>query len=147
MRTPDQNCADLDRIFRFPGPAKFRAWCLVLALLALFLPAGCSKKSGMEAIETDAHGYYCEHCNAKFYTTKDVFMEGQCPKCGQYTLVDVVGLLCPADHHLTLRPQLHGQSNSGVCELCKAPLHNALVSPHEKDLIAWGAVKTAPKPH
>jgi hypothetical protein len=147
MQTPDQICAARGGFHRRLRSGTVRACCVLLAALAALLVAGCSKHSGMEAIETDAHGYYCEHCGAKFYTGPNVFMEADCPKCQQYTLVDVVGYLCPADHHLTLSPQVHGHSNAGVCEVCKAPLKNAMVAPREKDLVAWGAAKTAPKPH
>jgi hypothetical protein len=120
----------------------------MLAALVTLLIGGCSKPKEMAAIETDAHGYFCQHCGAKFYTARDVFLEAECPKCQQYTLVDVVGYLCPADNHLTLRPQVHGQGGGAICEVCKAQLKNAMVSPREKDLIAWGATKAAaPKPH
>lgn len=97
----------------------------------------------MAAIETDAHGYYCQQCRAKFYTERNEFLESKCPKCQQYTLVDVVGYLCEKDHHLTIRPRVSGAEGAAVCEVCGAQLHNAMVSPRQKDLIAWGATKTA----
>jgi len=99
----------------------------------------------MTSIETDAHGYLCQHCGAKFYTSRKVFLESKCPKCQQETLVDVVGYRCGKDHHLTIRPRVSGPEGAAICEVCQMPLKNAMVSPREKDLIAWGATKTEPQ--
>jgi hypothetical protein len=57
----------------------------------------------------------------------------------------VVGYMCEKDHHLTIRPRVAGPEGAAVCEVCGANLKNAMVSPREKDLLAWGAVKTTPQ--
>jgi hypothetical protein len=99
----------------------------------------------MQSIETDAHGYACRQCGAKFYTEQKVFLESKCPKCQQQTLDDVTGYWCEKDRHLTIRPRVSGPAGAAVCEKCGAPLKNAMVSPREKDLLAWGATKTGPQ--
>jgi hypothetical protein len=118
-----------------------------VALLALVSPliGGCSKDAGLQAIETDAHGYLCQQCRGKFYTGARVFLESKCPKCQQETLTDVIGHWCEKDKHLTIRPKVRGPEGAAVCEKCGAALKNALVSPREKDLLAWGATKTTPE--
>jgi hypothetical protein len=95
----------------------------------------------MEAITTDANGYFCRSCKAKMFTARKVFLE-DCPKCKQNALVDVVGYWCEKDKHLTIRPKIAGPEGASVCEKCNQPLKSALVSPREKDLRAWGATQT-----
>lgn len=115
-----------------------------LTAALLFLAGGCSHDPALDAIETDANGYFCLKCQAKLYTERKVFLEN-CPRCGENALVNVVGYWCEKDHHLTLRPQAPGPPGAAVCERCGAPLKNAMVSPREKDLLAWGAAKTTLK--
>ena len=119
----------------------------VLTLLAAFVlgGAGCKKDVADQAIETDANGYLCTNCGAKFYTSRNVFLESKCPKCHQYSLVEVVGYMCDKDHHITIRPRVSGPEGAAVCEICGAHLSDAMVLPHEKDLIAWGATKMEPQ--
>lgn len=111
---------------------------VIVGMLALIL-SGCSNSSDA-AIETDANGYYCQQCHAKIFTDRKVFLE-KCPKCKADALVEVVGYLCPRDHHLTLRPKTRGPEGAAVCEQCGAPLDHALVQPHREDLKTWGATK------
>jgi hypothetical protein len=119
----------------------------VLLALGSLLVGGCSKDVGMQVIETDAHGYLCQQCRGKFYTESTVFLESKCPKCQQETLSDVIGYWCEKDKHITIRPKVRGPEGAAVCEKCGMTLKNALVSPREKDLLAWGATKTgAQKP-
>jgi DNA-directed RNA polymerase subunit RPC12/RpoP len=120
--------------------------CLLWTLVGvtLVLSAGCSKEPGMAAVETDANGYFCGNCRAKMFTARKVFLEN-CPKCGQNALADVVGYWCVQDQHLTIRPKVPGPEGASVCEQCGAHLRNAMVSPREKDLKAWGATKTQPR--
>ena len=106
--------------------------------------AGCSRSQGFDALDTDANGYVCMKCSGKFYTARKVFLESKCPKCGQDALADVVGYKCDKDQHLTLRPKVSGPEGAAICEQCGAQLKNAMVSPHEKDLKAWGAVQNTP---
>jgi hypothetical protein len=145
MRTPDPAAVLPGRCSGFLIQMKIvRGLPLVLLALAAFLIGGCSKDAGMAVIETDAHGYLCQQCRAKFYTERKVFLESKCPKCQQDTLSDVTGYWCEKDHHLTIRPRVSGPEGASVCETCGMHLKNAMVSPREKDLLAWGATKTAP---
>jgi phage FluMu protein Com len=149
MQTPDQAVVPPGSCHRFFLPTRSGANflpALMQLVLFGFLIGGCSKDSGMASIETDAHGYLCQQCGAKFYTGRKEFLESKCPKCQQYTLVDVVGYMCQKDNHLTIRPRVSGPEGAAICEVCQTHLKDAMVSPREKDLIAWGATKTGPQP-
>ena len=127
------------------GRLRTRGWrflALTLGTAALCLTA-CKKDAATEAIQTDANGYLCLNCGVKLYTARSVFIGPQCPKCGQDTLMDVTGYYCEKDHHLTIRPR-RGDTQPIVCDICKAPLVNAMRSPRETDLKAWGATKFSP---
>jgi predicted SprT family Zn-dependent metalloprotease len=115
----------------------------LLAGLVALLFMGCSKDQGMEAIETDANGYFCQKCRAKIFTDRRVFLE-KCPKCKEDALAEVVGYRCPNDQHLTLRPKVSGPEGAAVCEQCNSQLKNAMVQPHMEDLESWGATKVVP---
>jgi hypothetical protein len=106
--------------------------------------AGCQREQGFDAMETDAHGYICLKCGGKFYTEQKIFLESKCPQCQQDTLVDAVGYKCGKDQHLTIRPKVSGPDGAAICEKCGTHLKDAMVSPREKDLKAWGATKTSP---
>ncbi len=94
-------------------------------------------------MDSDANGYICLKCGVKLYTDRSVFIGPKCPKCGEDTLMDVVGYYCDKCQHLTIRPR-RGGGQGAVCELCQRPLANAMRSPREKDLKAWGATKFSP---
>lgn len=117
------------------------ALLLGLALLTLVL-TGCKKDPSTEAIESDANGYVCLKCGVKLYTDRSVFIGPKCPKCSEDSLMDVVGYYCEKDKHLTIRPR-RGDHQGPICEQCQAPLVNAMRSPREKDLKAWGATKAS----
>src|SRR5690349_5287916 len=119
-------------------------WAAIAFGLLTWVLTSCSGSSGFDSIETDAHGYVCLKCGVKVYTERKVFLESKCPKCSEQTLVDTVGFKCSQDQHLTIRPKVSGPAGASVCEKCGAHLQNAMVSPREKDLIAWGATKTRP---
>jgi DNA-directed RNA polymerase subunit RPC12/RpoP len=119
---------------------------LATCLLLLCVLAGCKKDPATEAIKTDANGYVCLKCGAKFYTSRNTFLEAKCPKCQEYMLEDVVGYLCTNDNHITLRPRLRGPEGESVCELCRAHLDTALIMPRETNLVAWGAIKVQGQP-
>jgi hypothetical protein len=116
---------------------------LCLATLAL-ASTSCKKDVALQAMDSDANGYLCLKCGVKLYTDRAVFIGPQCPKCKQESLMDVVGYECPKDHHLTIRPK-RGDSQPLACEQCQGPLVNAMKSPREKDLKAWGATKAGPQ--
>ena len=113
-------------------------WLAALALLA----TACKPDTAMEAMSSDANGYLCLKCGVKLYTARSVFIGPQCPKCQKESLMNVAGYECPKDHHLTIRPK-RGDTQPLVCEQCQGPLVNAMRSPREKDLKAWGATKVS----
>jgi len=129
---------------RMKSKCPWTGFVLLVATLAV-ASEGCKKDVSFDAIETDANGYLCLKCDAKFYTDRKVFMDSKCPKCQQDSVMDVIGYLCSKDHHLTIRPRVSGPKGAAVCEQCGAHLQNAMVSPREKDLKVWGAIKTAPQ--
>jgi ribosomal protein L40E len=136
------------RIHKYSGatlttlPArKFCAAILFVALGALvFNLAACKRNSAFEAIDSDANGYVCLKCGAKFYTERTAFMGANCPQCKADALQEAVGYYCEKDKHLTIRAR-EGDRQGAVCEKCQAPLINAMKAPQEKDLKAWGATK------
>jgi hypothetical protein len=143
MQTLDQNHAGLaTRRCRRAGLTLYCgvvvAWLAALSLVA----TGCKKDAALEAMESDANGYVCLKCGVKLYTARSVFIGPKCPKCQEDSLMDVVGYYCAKDQHLTIRPR-RGDSQGAVCEQCQQPLANAMRSPREKDLKAWGATKTS----
>jgi transcription initiation factor IIE alpha subunit len=93
-------------------------------------------------MDSDANGYVCLKCGVKLYTARAVFIGPNCPKCQQDTLMDVVGYYCDQCKHLTIRAR-RGDRQGAVCERCQQPLANAMRSPREKDLKAWGATKVS----
>lgn len=111
-------------------------WHLPLLVLFGFFLAGCSKKPGEEAIDSDSNGYVCRSCNAKFYTERKVFAE-HCPACKAPNIVSVVAFFCEKDGHSTLTAR---GPNSFTCEKCQSPVA-AIRLPKETELRAWGASK------
>jgi hypothetical protein len=145
MRTLDQK-RDLMELEN-----KIKAWAkgitnLVVVLTLAVLVVSCKKDAAVEAITTDANGYLCLKCGAKYYTSRAVFMESKCPKCQEYGIEDVVGYLCKKDNHLTIRPRLGGPEGKSTCEKCGAYLESAMVMPRETNLLVWGAIKTKTAP-
>ncbi len=131
-------------------PASSRTWrtgsrpLLAWSLAAVLVSAvGCEKDAAREASDSDANGYLCAKCGAKFYAARSVFLGPRCPKCQQEALVEVVGYFCAKDQHLTLKGRSDERSGAATCEKCGAPL-GGMRLPREKDLRAWGAVP-APK--
>lgn len=120
--------------------AKFLSFAAMLLSLAMFATS-CSRDSAMDAINSDANGYVCLKCGAKYYTSRKVFLGPKCPACGQEdTLMPATGYYCAKDKHLTIRAA-RGDNRPIVCEVCQTPLVNAMREPQEKELKAWGAVK------
>ena len=143
MPIRDQNQAGLAtgrcrRVGLTPKWGVVVAWLAALSLMA----TACKKDVALEAMDSDANGYLCLKCGVKLFTDRAVFIGPQCPKCQQETLMDVVGYECKKDHHLTVRPK-RGDRQALVCEQCQGPLVNAMRSPREKDLKAWGATKAS----
>jgi DNA-directed RNA polymerase subunit RPC12/RpoP len=128
--------------FRPAPAAQTRGWPIFLLCLAALLQdlTACKKNEAIDAIETDANGYLCLKCGAKLYTDRSVFIGPKCPQCKEDSLMPVVGYYCEKDQHLTIRAG-RGDRQGSICERCQAPLVNAMRSPREKDLKAWGATK------
>mgnify|MGYP000913077737 CR=1 FL=1 len=110
---------------------RFLAGAALAALLA-----GCGDSAQKQVLETDANGFQCEACKAKFYTDADTFAN-HCPQCKQPQVQQVVGFVCPADQHVTVAPRSRG---SVRCEKCGKPV-SGLCIPKAKDLQAWGAAR------
>ena len=108
---------------------------LVLAQM-VFLFGGCGRNEADKALETDANGFLCSVCNAKFYTARDVFPDF-CPACHSPQIVRVLGFICKSDNYTTMGPRSRA---SMKCEKCGMPT-SSLSIPHEADLRAWGAAK------
>jgi hypothetical protein len=107
-----------------------------LAWLLLFALAGCGKGKVDQGLESDANGYLCLGCKARFYTARNVFA-GRCPQCQQPSVLMVVGQTCPADQHITIAPRGRG---SGRCEKCGHATQGICI-PNEEALKAWGAAR------
>lgn len=130
-------------LLRFTNPADISPssgrWLLACWLATAWAGgAGCERDVAREASDSDANGYLCTKCGAKFYTTRSVFLGPRCPKCQQDGLVEVVGYFCAKDNHLTLTGRGGDQRGATTCEKCGASL-GGMRLPREKDLQAWGA--------
>ena len=112
-----------------------RNWLLVLAWLALGLWAvGCSSSVVDEAGQTDANGYLCLKCQARFYTGRALFAE-RCPACQSTDIKTVVGFVCEKDQNMVIAP---GGRDSVPCDRCGGRT-TAIKMPREAELKAWGA--------
>jgi transcription initiation factor IIE alpha subunit len=131
-------CAVLRLLLTEPKSGS-RIFFLCVAALSLGLTA-CKEDTASQAIETDANGYLCLKCGAKLYTDRSVFIGPKCPQCKEDKLMQAVGYYCEKDQHLTIRAS-QGDRQGAVCERCQTPLVNAMRSPREKELKAWGATK------
>jgi len=143
MQTRDQRQSQPSGGQPFRAGLKPAGGLLVVCLAAVLLAAtACKKDAALVAMDSDANGYVCLKCGVKLYTARAVFIGPNCPKCQQDTLMDVVGYYCDQCKHLTIRAR-RGDRQGAVCERCQQPLANAMRSPREKDLKAWGATKVS----
>ena len=111
---------------------------LILFAVLAVLFSGCGQSKIDHALDSDANGYVCLGCKAKFYTERSVFADF-CPQCKRGQVQQVVGFVCAADQHTTIAPRGPGFL---ACEQC-GKTTSALSIPREKDLRAWGAAKRA----
>lgn len=109
---------------------------IVVSTWLLLLAAGCGKSPVDAALDSDANGYLCKACKARFYTEREVFAN-HCPGCKSPQISQVVGFVCPDDKHVTIAPRGIG---SLACEQC-GKVTSGLSIPREKDFRAWGAGK------
>jgi hypothetical protein len=109
--------------------------CLVgLLICCASFGLGCKQSAAEAAGHSDANGYFCRGCKAKFFTKRSVFA-ARCPSCRSVDLAPVVGFLCDKDGHTTLTTS---RDDPVACEQCQTRLANIRL-PHEKELRAWGA--------
>lgn len=127
MRIPDNTTSMVDLQHKL-------LWGLLLLGLLGF--SGCFKSESEAALETDANGYLCQNCRAKFFTERAVFAD-ICPNCKSLQLSQVVGFACRDDGFVTVAARGAGFVS---CEKCRKPV-SSLVIPREEDLKAWGAPK------
>jgi DNA-directed RNA polymerase subunit RPC12/RpoP len=107
---------------------------VVLVALVALLFVGCHKNEVDQALDSDANGYVCLGCKAKFYTARKVFPT-RCPDCKKNNFEQVVGFVCSADKQMTLE----GRSRSSAkCKRCGVTV-TGLGMPQTVDLKAWGA--------
>lgn len=107
------------------------------AVMLTILAAGCDKNRQVEeALNSDANGYLCLKCTARFYTDRDVFAS-HCPQCKAPNIEMAIGFVCEADKHVTYGARGRG---TRACEQC-GKVTSALSLPRESDLKAWGATR------
>ena len=114
-----------------------RAILLLVSLMLLPL-AGCGREEA-SILESDANGYLCGACGAKFLTQADVYAD-QCPKCNSPAIEQVVGYVCPDDKTVTLVPQ---KAKGAPCSKC-GKFTAAKKLPSRQELTAWGAAPAEP---
>ena len=114
---------------------------LLAGLLTVWMVlAGCSSSAVDEAGQSDANGYVCLKCGAKFYTERKVFAE-KCPTCQTIDIKGVVGFVCEKDQHMIIGP---GGRDWVPCDQCGGRT-SALRLPKESELKSWGAEKKTRK--
>lgn len=109
---------------------------VVLALIVVAGIAGCGRSQADKALDSDANGYVCLACNAKFYTDREVFASF-CPACKKPNVEQVLGFVCPVDKHVTMGTRVRG---AVACEKCGKGT-TAISIPRENELKSWGAAK------
>ncbi len=141
MQTLDQMCSSRGvmngRSSLLTGGTPVLFVCFALLTM---LVSSCKREAGLDAMDSDANGYLCLKCGVKLYTPRAVFIGPKCPKCQEDSLMPVTGYYCEKDKHLTIRPQ-RGDTRNPVCEVCQAPLVNAMRTPRESELKTWGATR------
>lgn len=110
----------------------------LLAAVVFVATSGCGKGSVDNALNSDANGFVCAKCPAKFYLPADTF-PGHCPKCKAPDITMVIGYVCEADKQVTIAPR---SKRGGVCGKC-GKTTTVLSLPREADLKAWGGEKVA----
>lgn len=113
-----------------------KAVTILFAAALLLFTAGCKDDKIEKALESDANGYVCQKCTAKFYTSRDIF-PAHCPQCRKPDIEQAIGFACPADQHVTVAARSRGARR---CEKCGGPTSGISI-PREADLKAWGATK------
>jgi hypothetical protein len=116
---------------------KFRLAAIGLVLLGgMGLGNGCKESSSEQALDSDANGYQCMACNAKFYTDRSVFAAA-CPECRKPNIEQAMGFVCEQDSAVTVAPR---GGRSVKCRQCQAGTTGMSI-PRQADLETWGASK------
>ena len=119
----------------WPARSVTGAILLLVGLLGWALTvSGCGKSKADQALDSDANGYICLACNAKFYTDRSVFAT-RCPACKKPNIEEAVGFVCAADQQTTVGPR---GRRSMTCKKCGAATTGRNI-PRESDFKAWGA--------
>jgi hypothetical protein len=120
-----------------------RGYVMLLSVMLgiVAVVSGCKKQTPAAGGDSDANGYLCGGCGAKYYTDRTKTIAPKCPKCNQGALQLMGGYVCDKDQHMTIRPQRGDRYNTPVCEKCSAPFTRAMMFPRAKDFEAWGATK------
>jgi hypothetical protein len=111
---------------------------VIIAGALILFGAGCTKSVSEAALDTDANGYVCRNCQAKFYTERKVFAD-RCPGCKSMQLSQVVGFVCGTDGAMSVASR---GSGAMPCEKC-GKVTSSIAIPKESDLKVWGAAKKA----
>lgn len=111
-----------------------RSLLLVSMVGIACLLAGCGKSKEDQALDSDANGYFCLGCNAKFFTDRKVFAT-RCPGCQQPTIEQAIGFVCTVDQQTTIGPR---GPRSVACQKCGAATTGQNI-PRVPDFKAWGA--------
>ncbi|MEI9962459.1 MAG: hypothetical protein WDM76_15450 [Limisphaerales bacterium] len=109
---------------------------IILLMMVATLLVSCGKSEVDQALDSDANGFICPNCKAKFYTERNVFAT-RCPDCQKPRVEMVLGFVCSDDKHITYAARGHG---SAACEQCGKVTSNLKI-PNEAELKAWGAIK------
>lgn len=109
-------------------------FCGLLLVVAALFVAGCGKNDVDAAFDSEANGYICMDCKAKFYTDRKVFPT-KCPDCKKPNIQQAVMFVCQDDKQANLGPR---SVRSVPCQKCGKPA-TGLGIPKEVDLKAWGA--------
>jgi len=114
--------------------ARTKLLALALICFVAFI-SGCGQPEADSALDSDANGFYCAGCKAKFYTDRKVFAN-HCPSCQKPDVQMVVGFVCPVDGQVSYAPRGKG---SLACEKC-GKYTSGLNIPKALELKSWGAV-------
>jgi len=99
---------------------------------------GCGPRGGDEAaLDSDANGYACLDCNARFYTDRKIF-PNHCPGCKKANIEIVLGYVCATDQQVQYGPR----GKSGMkCQACGKST-TSIAIPRQAELQAWGATRS-----
>jgi hypothetical protein len=116
----------------------WRRWFGLAGLVGMGLLAGCKDAAVEQALTSDANGYQCLACQAKFFTDRKTFAAA-CPECRKTNIEQAMGFVCEQDNFVSVAPR---GVRSVKCQQCQSPTTGMSI-PRQADLIAWGATQRA----